>query len=108
MLMPLIIAVCSVGMFSFQNDLFDVVLMLCFGLIGYSFERLKFPVAPMILGLVLGEKAEFNLRTALKIGRGDYTVLVTHPISIVLASLTVLVLVYPIWQHYKKKRTETR
>jgi putative tricarboxylic transport membrane protein len=108
MLMPLIIAVCCVGMFSFQNDLFDVVLMLCFGLVGYGFERLKFPVAPMILGLVLGEKAEFSFRTALKIGRGDYTTLVTNPISIVLASLTVLVLIYPIWQHYKRKRTEAR
>lgn len=106
MLMPLIIAVCSVGMFSFQNDLFDVVLMLCFGLIGYCFERLKFPVAPMILGLVLGEKAEFNFRTALKIGRGDYTTLLTHPISIVLASLTVLVLIYPVWQNYKRKRSD--
>ncbi len=104
MLMPLIIAVCSVGMFSFRNDLFDVVLMLCFGIIGYSFERLKFPVAPMILGLVLGEKAEFNFRTALKIGLGDWTILLANPISMVLASLTALVLLYPFWQSYKRNK----
>ena len=105
-LMPLIIAVCSVGMFSFRNDLFDVVLMLCFGIIGYGFERLKFPVAPMILGLVLGEKAEFNFRTALKIGTGDYMVLISNPISMGLAALTVLVLLYPLWQNYRRKGKE--
>jgi putative tricarboxylic transport membrane protein len=103
-LMPLIIAVCSVGIFSFRNDLFDVVMMLCFGIIGYGFERLKFPIAPMILGLVLGEKAEFSFRTALKISLGDWTGLIANPISAALAALTALVLLYPLWQAYKRKR----
>jgi len=103
-LMPLIIAVCTVGMYAFRNDMFDAILMLVFGLIGYAFERLKFPVAPMILGLVLGEKAEFNFSTALKIGHGDWMVLLTNPISIGLASLTVLVLLYPMWQEYRRGR----
>jgi putative tricarboxylic transport membrane protein len=103
-LMPLIIAVCTVGMYAFRNDMFDAILMLVFGLIGYAFERLKFPIAPMILGLVLGEKAEFNFSTALKIGHGDWMVLLTNPISIGLASLTVLVLLYPMWQEYRRGR----
>jgi putative tricarboxylic transport membrane protein len=102
-LMPLIIAVCTVGMYAFRNDVFDAVLMLIFGIVGYAFERLKVPIAPIILGLVLGDKAEFNFRTALKIGFGDWTYLLKNPISIGLASLTVLVLFYPLWQNYRRK-----
>ena len=102
-LMPLIIAVCTVGMYAFRNDVFDAVLMLIFGIVGYAFERLKVPIAPIILGLVLGDKAEFNFRTALKIGFGDWTYLLKNPISIGLAALTVLVLLYPLWQNYRRK-----
>ncbi|HAA91568.1 MAG TPA: C4-dicarboxylate ABC transporter permease, partial [Rhodospirillaceae bacterium] len=106
MLMPLIIAVCTVGIFSFRNDMFDAFLMLIFGLIGYAFERLKFPIAPLILGLVLGDKAEFNFRTAMKIGFGEWSSLITNPISMTLAGLTVLVLLYPLWQNHKRKRKD--
>ena len=104
MLMPLIIAICTVGIFSYRNDIFDAYLMLIFGLIGYAFERLKFPIAPLILGLVLGNKAEFNFRTTMKIGFGDWTILLQNPISIILAGLTVLVLVYPLWKNYRRGR----
>ena len=70
--------------------------MFIFGFIGYAFHRLDFPIAPVILGLVLGDKAEFNFRTALKIGFGDWTVLFSSTISVILASLVFLVLVYPV------------
>ncbi len=79
---------------------------LCDGVIGYAFEGLKFPIAPIILGLVLDEKAGFNFRTALKIGYGDWTVLVTNSSSIGLASLTMLVLFHPLWQNFGRKRKD--
>jgi putative tricarboxylic transport membrane protein len=94
-LMPLIVCVCVVGIYSFRNDVADAYIMFIFGFIGYAFHRLDFPIAPVILGLVLGDKAEFNFRTALKIGFGDWTVLFSSTISVILASLVFLVLIYP-------------
>ena len=95
-LMPLIIALTVVGIYSFENSIFNVYLMLAFGLLGYALERLKFPIAPLILGLILGPKVEFNLRVSLRLSQDDWSILWTRPISIALIILTALVLAYPI------------
>ena len=95
-LMPVIIALTVVGIYSFENSIFNVYLMLGFGLFGYAMERLKFPIAPLILGLILGPKVEFNLRVALRLSQDDWSILWTRPISIALIILTALVLAYPL------------
>ena len=76
-LMPLIIALTVVGIYSFENSIFNVYLMLGFGLFGYALERLKFPIAPLILGLILGPKVEFNLRVSLRLSQDDWSILWT-------------------------------
>ncbi|MEX2644485.1 MAG: tripartite tricarboxylate transporter permease [Acetobacterales bacterium] len=104
LLMPLIIAITVIGAYTFQNSFFDVYMMLLFGFVGFLMERLKFPIAPTILGLVLGDKAEFNMRTSLLMGQGDPAILFTRPISQAVIVLVVLVLLYPVWRWWQEKR----
>ena len=109
LLMPIIFSLTVVGSYAFQNNIFNVYLMFVFGFIGYTLEKLKFPVAPIILGLILGPKVEFNLRVSLLLSQDDWSIFWTRPISIVLIILTALVLTYPIVQaliHRRKQRRE--
>ena len=71
-------------------------LMLGFGAVGYVMDKLKFPLPPVVLGLILGAFAEENLRLALRIGRGDWSVLVANTTSLVLVALTIAVVIGPL------------
>jgi len=95
-LVPVIISLTVVGIYSFENSIFNVYLMLVFGLIGYALEKLEIPIAPLILGVILGPKVEFNLRVSLRLSQDDWSILWTRPISIVLMILTVAVFLYPV------------
>jgi putative tricarboxylic transport membrane protein len=64
--------------------------------VGYAMQRLRFPPAPLVLGLVLGDKAESSLRTALLIGGGDPFHLVSGPLALSLFALVVFVLAFPL------------
>ena len=75
---------CCIGAYSVNNNVFDVYAMAMFGLLGYVFIKLDFEPAPLLLGFVLGPMLEENLRRAMIISRGDPTVFVTHPLSLVL------------------------
>lgn len=90
-----IIVLMLIGVYSIHGRMFDVYLMLGFGAIGYVMDKLKFPMPPVVLGLILGAFAEENLRLALRIGRGDWGVLFANTTSLVLVALTVAVIVGP-------------
>ncbi|MBI4184956.1 MAG: tripartite tricarboxylate transporter permease [Proteobacteria bacterium] len=96
LLVPMIIALCVIGSYAINNSMFDVYLMLFFGFLGHLLERMNYPLAPAVLGLVLGPYAETSLRLALRISGGDATVLVTRPLSLAVALLTLAILVYPL------------
>ena len=108
MLVPLILILTMVGVFIVNGRVVDIWVMLGFGLLGYLLERLDYPLAPVVLGLLLGPMAERSLRLALLIARGDWTVLVTRPISLTLAAMTVGVLVLPLlrrrWAEHHARR----
>ncbi len=87
MLYPAILLFCCIGVFSVNNSLFDVLLTVGFGLLGYLFIKLRCEPAPLLLGFVLGPLMEENLRRAMLLSRGDPSVFFTRPIS---ASLLVL------------------
>ena len=87
------------GSFAAQNSMWDVYLAFGFGLIGLGMDRLGLPIAPVIIGMVLGAKAEFSLRVALLLSQGDVTVIFTRPICMVLIALTLLLLFYPLIRH---------
>ena len=90
-----IIVLMFIGVYSINGRMFDVYLMLLFGGIGYVMDKLKFPLPPVVLGLILGGFAEENLRLALRIGRGNWSTLFQNTTSLVLVALIVAVIVGP-------------
>ncbi len=96
MLMPAILLMCIVGAYAINNDLFDVGLMLVMGLLGFILEANDFPVAPIVLGLVLGPILEQNFMISLIKTQGDLTLFFSRPVSIVLGIMTIVVWLLPI------------
>lgn len=90
-----IIVLMLIGVYSIHGRMFDVYLMLGFGAIGWVMDRLKFPLPPVVLGLILGGFAEENLRLALRIGRGDPMILFQNTTSLILVVLTIAVIIGP-------------
>lgn len=93
---PIITFICLVGAFSLAYLMFDIWVVLLFGIIGYFFKKLEYPPAPFILAIVLGPMAEDSFRQSLILSRGDYTIFFTRPISLTLIILAVAFVVYPI------------
>jgi putative tricarboxylic transport membrane protein len=94
-LFPVILGVSIVGVYSASGSLFDVGLLAGFGLLGYLMRKLDYPTAPLILGLVLGGAMERALRQSLMMSEGSLSILVARPISAVMLSLALLVLLIP-------------
>src|SRR5262252_1929905 len=95
-LYPLILGVSLVGVYSASGSMFDLGLLLLFGLLGYTMRRLDYPAAPLILGLALGAGMERALRQSLMMSQGKLSILVSRPISAVMLALAVLVLLVPL------------
>jgi len=92
-LMPLIFTLCVVGSFAIQSRIFDVRVMVFFGILGFIMLEMEYPVAPMILGLILGNMLDTNFRRALVISEGEILQFISRPICIVLISFIILTLV---------------
>lgn len=92
---PIILTLTVVGVYAIHNSIFEVVLMLCFGLIGFCMEKMSIPTAPAVLAVILGPIAEENLRRALLISGDNYWYMVESPISVVLAFLVLIALASP-------------
>ena len=84
---------CVVGAYSLKGAVFDVGVMLLFGVVGYLLRKLNMPLAPAVLALILGPFMEKSLRTSLEISGGDFTIFVTRPISLTLLVVAILVVV---------------
>ena len=91
-LFPAIVVFCGIGVYSLANNPFDLYLLVGFGLLGYLFIKLKCEPAPLVLGFILGPLVEENLRRALLISRGDFSIFVTRPLSLTFIILTVILL----------------
>ncbi len=96
-LYPVILGVSMVGVYSISGSVFDVGLLAAFGLLGYVMRKLDFPSAPLILGLVLGGALERALRQSLMMSEGSLSILVARPISAVMLSLALLILLMPLF-----------
>jgi len=103
-LLPLIIALAFVGSYSVKNSLFDVGLMIFFGVVGYFMRKLEFPTAPVVLALVLGPMAEGSLRRAMIMSHGNWAIFIQRPITLVLLVLTLFSLFFPIIREKISKR----
>jgi putative tricarboxylic transport membrane protein len=91
-----IVVFCFVGAFAQRNSLPDLYVMAAFGLLGYLFERYKFPLAPLVLGTILGPLAENNFMTTMVSFDNDWTVFFTRPISGVILALSIAGLAWPV------------
>ncbi|MDM0045456.1 tripartite tricarboxylate transporter permease [Variovorax dokdonensis] len=105
-LFPAIVLFCAIGVYSTNNNTFDVWMVGLFGIVGYIFHKLECEPAPLLLGLILGPMMEENLRRALLLSRGDWGVLVTRPISAGLLIGAVLLLIVVLSPSVRSKREE--
>ena len=91
LLLPVILLFCIVGSFAITNSPYGILLMLIFGVVGWLMEENGIPVAPLVLGLVLGEMLEQNFMASMIKADGDFLVFFTRPIAGTLGALTLLV-----------------
>src|SRR2546422_3133265 len=93
---PVIIVICAIGAYTVHNSMFDVWLMVVFGVVGYAFKKLRYPLAPMVLALVLGDRAEENFRNAIKGSQGDLLVFFSNGLVGSLTGLALILLFWPL------------
>jgi TctA family transporter len=105
-LFPAIVLFCAIGVYSTNNNSFDIWMVALFGLIGYGFIKLGCEPAPLLLGLILGPMMEEYLRRALLISRGNWSVFVTRPLSASLLVVAAILLIVVLMPSVKKKREE--
>ena len=105
-LFPSIVLFCAIGVFSTNNNTFDIWMVAIFGVVGYLFIKLGTEPAPLLLGFILGPMMEEYLRRALLLSRGDWSVFVTRPLSASLLAGAVLLLVLVLMPSVKSKREE--
>ena len=104
LLFPAIIAFSCIGIYSVQNNAFELYLTAFFGVLGFVWMKLKCPPAPMLLGFVLGPMMEENLRRAMLMSRGDPAVFVTQPISLGFLAATAAIVVVMLLPALRKRR----
>jgi putative tricarboxylic transport membrane protein len=97
LLFPVIIIVCTIGAYSINNSLFDVGLMMIFGLIGYFAKKVEYEPTPLVMALVLGQMFENAFRQSLIISQGSFAIFLTRPICAVLLLAAALLLVSPLF-----------
>ncbi len=103
-LTPLIIVVCAIGAYAVHNSMLDVWYMLIFGVTGYVFKKLDYPLAPLVLALVLGDMAESALRQSLIMSQGSLAIFFSRPISAVITVAALFFFILPVLTPLRRKR----
>jgi putative tricarboxylic transport membrane protein len=93
---PVIIVICAIGAYTVHSSMFDVQMMLVFGVVGYFFKKLKYPLAPMVLALVLGDMAEASFRQAMLLSQGSLSIFWANPLVASIAGLAIILLLWPL------------
>ena len=103
-LTPIIVVVCAIGAYAVNNAMIDIWYMLLFGVVGYVFKKLDYPLAPLVLALVLGDLAENALRQSLIMSQGSLGIFFTRPIAAVITALALFFFVLPIITPWWRQR----
>jgi putative tricarboxylic transport membrane protein len=103
-LFPLILLFTIIGVYASGNNVFDIYVMVLFGIIGYFMRKFGFEPAPLVLAFVLGPMLENNLRKSLILSQGDLLTFFERPISAVCIALAALLLVGPLLPSFRKRR----
>ena len=102
LLLPVIMVFCVVGSYALNNRLFDVWVMLAFGLAGFLLERCKVPLAPFVIGFVLAPIAEKKLGAGLQASNGSWWPLATEPFALVCCLVALVLFIYPLWRSWRQ------
>ncbi len=93
---PVIVVICAIGAYTVHSAMLDVWFMLGFGVIGYVFKKLDYPLAPLVLALVLGDKAEDSFRQAMLVSQGEVSIMWSNPLVGSITTLALLMLCWPL------------
>jgi putative tricarboxylic transport membrane protein len=93
---PVIVVICAIGAFTVKNNMLDVWMMVVFGVVGYVFRKLDYPLAPMVLALVLGDAAESSFRQSMLMSQGDLTIFFSNWLVGGLTGLAMVALFWPL------------
>jgi putative tricarboxylic transport membrane protein len=101
---PAIIVICAIGAYTVHSSMFDVYLMLGFGVLGYVLRKLKYPLAPLVLALVLGDRAEDAFRQSMLLSQGNLGIFVSKPLVALLTLSAIAVLVVPAFMTMRRRK----
>jgi putative tricarboxylic transport membrane protein len=103
---PVIIVICAIGAYTVHNAIFDVWMMVVFGVLGYLFKKLQYPLAPLVLAIVLGDSAESSFRQAMLFSQGDMSILFSNKLVGGLTTVAIVLLLWPLltWLIAKARR----
>jgi len=99
-----VVLFCFIGAFAARNNLSDLYVIAAFGILGFLFERFRFPIAPMVLGSILGPLAESTFMTTMISFDNDWTVFFTRPVAGAVMALSCVALGYPAVRHLRERR----
>jgi putative tricarboxylic transport membrane protein len=103
-----ILVFATLGAYTLNNNVVDLIILWIIGLLGFGMRVLDVPVAPCVVGLILGPLAEQQFRRALAISQGDPLVFFTHPLSAGLLAVAVLLVLGPILLRWRRRRSEAK
>lgn len=101
-----VVLFCFIGTLAARNNTNDLYLIVAFGTLGYLFEKYRFPIAPMVLGAILGPLAETSFMATMASYQGDWTIFLTRPISGTLFLMSAFALAYPYYRHFRSRRLQ--
>ena len=102
-LFPVILALICIGVYSINYAIFDIFLVIAFGLVGYGMKMLHFPPAPLLLGFIMSPMLEENFRRAMLLSRGDWMTFLNQPISAVFVIASALLLLLPVYSWWRAR-----
>ncbi|HLX22972.1 MAG TPA: tripartite tricarboxylate transporter permease [Usitatibacter sp.] len=110
-IMPVIVVICAIGAYTVHNSMFDVWLMLVFGVMGYVFKKLDYPLAPLVLALVLGDRAEDSFRQSMLMSQGELSIFYANKLVGTITTLSLLLLFSPLismaWDAIRGRRARS-
>ncbi|HYL90178.1 MAG TPA: tripartite tricarboxylate transporter permease [Burkholderiales bacterium] len=95
---PIIVVICAIGAYTVHNAIFDVWMMVVFGVLGYVFKKLQYPLAPLVLAIVLGDGAESAFRQAMLVSQGDMSIFFANKLVGTMVTLALVLLFWPFVQ----------
>jgi putative tricarboxylic transport membrane protein len=98
---PIIVVICAIGAYTVHNAMLDIWLMLLFGVAGYVFKKLAYPLAPLVLALVLGDRAEDAFRQSMLMAQGDLRIFFSNWLVGGMMGLGLLMLLWPLFGHWR-------